>query len=119
MNIEAIRNYCLKKPLTTEEFPFGEDTLVYKVHGKMFALTGLSKPDRVNLKCDPLLAIELREKYASVIPGFHMNKKHWNTIVFDGSVSDSQIEDWIDHSYECVVAGLSKKIQENIRLLNQ
>lgn len=115
MHIENLRDYCLSKKMVTEEFPFDEDTLVFKVAGKMFALTSLSDPSSVNLKVDPELAIELREKYSAVIPGWHMNKRHWNTVNFDGSISDSLIENWIDHSYDCVVAGLPKKIQNQLR----
>lgn len=100
MNIEDIRNYCLNKPGAEEALPFGPDTLVYKVNGKAFLLMGLDNEDlRFNVKCDPELAIELREQYACVIPGYHMNKKHWNTIMVDGSVSTKQLKEWIDHSY--------------------
>lgn len=112
MNIEELRDYCLSKPETTESFPFGEDTLVFKVFDKMFALTGLSEDLRVNLKCDPEFAIELREKHACVIPGYHMNKKLWNTVVIDGSVADKQICEWIDHSFDQVVAKLPKNKRE-------
>jgi len=119
MNIEALRSYCLSMDFVTEEFPFDEDTLVFKVYGKIFALISLSKPDRVNLKCDPDLAIELREQYSSVSAGFHMNKKHWNTVTFDGNVPDQKLKEWISHSFDCVVKNMAKKIQEEIRLLNQ
>ncbi len=114
MNIEEFREYCLQKPLVTEEFPFDESTLVFKVAGKMFALTDLEGDFTINLKCEPALALELRERYMCVLPGFHMNKKHWNTIVVDGSVDDDTIIDWIDHSYKRVVEGLPKKIREKI-----
>ena len=103
MNIETLREYCLSKPGAEETLPFGPDTLVYKVGGKMFLLTGLDSEDlRFNVKCDPDKAIELREVFTCVQPGFHMNKKHWNTIVADGSVPDKQLKEWIDHSYELV-----------------
>jgi predicted DNA-binding protein (MmcQ/YjbR family) len=102
MNIENLRDYCLSKKDVTEGFPFGEDTLVFKVNGKIFALVNLDGDLSVNLKCDPEWALELREKYNSVIPGYHMNKLHWNTIIIDGSVPDQKINCWIDHSYELV-----------------
>ena len=113
MHIEAFRNYCLCKPGVTEEFPFDETTLVFKVCGKMFALTGLESPEfKVNLKCDPDRAIELRENYESITAGFHMNKKHWNTVLFDGSFSDGLFKELIDHSYSLVIKGLPKKIRD-------
>ncbi len=103
MNIETLREYCLSKPGAEETLPFGPDTLVYKVGGKMFLLTGLDSEDlRFNVKCDPDKAIEWREEFTCVQPGYHMNKKHWNTIVADGSVPDKQLKEWIDHSYELV-----------------
>lgn len=102
MNIEILRDYCLKKPGVTEGFPFGEDTLVFKVNGKIFALANLNGELSINLKCDPSLALELREKYSSVIPGYHMNKKHWNTVLIDGTIPDKEIFSWIDHSYNLV-----------------
>lgn len=109
MNIELIREHCLKKKGVTEEFPFDEDTLVFKVSGKIFLLASLdSIPLQINIKCDPEKAIELREEYESVQPGYHMNKKHWNTIIIDGSVSAKQIIEWINDSYNLVVAGLKK-----------
>jgi predicted DNA-binding protein (MmcQ/YjbR family) len=111
MNIELLRNHCISKKGVKETFPFGEDTLVFKVMEKAFALISLSSPDNVNLKCDPELAVDLRERYACVRPGYHMNKKHWNTVDFDGSVSDEMIFEWIDHSYDMVVRGMSKKEQ--------
>ena len=88
MDIESLRDYCLNKKDSTESFPFGEDTLVFKVKGKIFALVNLGGDLSINLKCDPSLAIELRERYTSVTSGYHMNKKHWNTINLDGSVPD-------------------------------
>ena len=103
MDIESLREYCLLKPGAEETLPFGPDTLVYKVSGKIFLITGLNE-ERLsfNVKCDPDLAIELREQYACVLPGYHMNKKHWNTVIVDGSVSGKQLREWIDHSYELV-----------------
>jgi len=102
MNIETVRDYCLSKSGATESFPFGDDTLVFKVGGKIFVLANLEGDLTLNLKCDPSLALELRERYSSVIPGFHMNKKHWNTILLDGSIPDKEVLSWIDHSYELV-----------------
>lgn len=110
MNIEQIREYCLKKKGVTEEFPFDEETLVFKVLGKIFLLASLEKiPLQINLKCDPEFAIELRERYDSVQPGYHMNKRHWNTIIIDNSIPPREIFQWIDHSYELILNSLSKK----------
>lgn len=104
MNIESLREYCLSKSGVEETLPFGPDTLVYKVNNKVFLLTGLDEAElRFNVKCDPDKALELREEFSCVLPGYHMNKKHWNTIVVDGSVSTKQLKEWIDHSYELVV----------------
>lgn len=104
MDIENLREYCLSKPGVEETLPFGPDTLVFKVNGKMFLLTGLDEEQlSFNVKCDPDKAIELREEYDCVKPGYHMNKKHWNTIVVDGSVSSKQLKEWIDDSYELVM----------------
>lgn len=109
MNIETLRDYCLSKPDTEETLPFGPDNLVYKVNGKMWLLAGLdNEPLQFNVKCDPDLAIELRETYPCVLPGYHMNKKHWNTVLVDGTVTDRQLKEWIDHSYS-LVAGKGKK----------
>lgn len=105
MNIEILREYCVGKVNVTEGFPFGDDTLVFKVKGKIFALANLDGETRINLKCDPEYAIELRERHPCVIPGYHMNKKLWNTIIIDGSVPDKTIKEWIDHSYN-LVAGI-------------
>lgn len=103
MNIESIRDYCLSKPMVEESLPFGPDTLVYKVNNKIFLLMGLDEEKlRFNVKCDPDKAIELREEFSCVLPGYHMNKKHWNTIVVDGSVSTKQLMEWIDGSYSLV-----------------
>jgi predicted DNA-binding protein (MmcQ/YjbR family) len=102
MDIESLRDYCISKKNATESFPFGDDTLVFKANGKIFALVNLDGDLSINLKCEPAFAIELRERYSSVIPGYHMNKIHWNTINLDGSVPDREIFSWIDHSYERV-----------------
>jgi predicted DNA-binding protein (MmcQ/YjbR family) len=119
MDIEALRNYCLAKPGTTESFPFDETTLVFKVMGKMFALTDLIENRSVNLKCDPEKAIQLRERYDAVQPGFHMSKNLWNTVNYDGIPDDKLIYEWIDHSYDQVVKGLPKKIRNQLNELNQ
>ena len=109
MNVESFREYCLSKPAATEGTPFGPDNIVFKVAGKMFALLALDEvPPRVNLKCDPDLALELRDRYEQVQPGYHMNKKHWNTVVLDGVIPEKQIREMIDDSYELVVQSLPK-----------
>lgn len=115
MNSEELRKYCLSKKCVTEEFPFGEDTPCYKVMGKIFAISSYSHPLFVNLKCDPELAADLRERYDDVTPGYHMNKKHWNTVLTEGSVSDREIKKMIDHSYELIVNSLSKKQKEDFK----
>ncbi len=111
MNIESLREYCLSKNGVTEGFPFDETTLVFKVMEKMFLLTSLDDEFSISVKCDPEKAIELRELYPAVIPGYHLSKKHWNTVFLDGSLSDSLIQSFIDHSYQMVVQSLSKKQQ--------
>ena len=115
MNIETIREYCLKKNGVTEGFPFDEETLVFKVMDKMFALTNINPPFYINLKCDPEKAIELREEHPEVKPGYHMSKKHWNTLDLEGSLRLKFVKEWIDHSYDLVVAGLPKKIQSELQ----
>jgi predicted DNA-binding protein (MmcQ/YjbR family) len=108
MTIDAIREFCIRLKDVTESFPFDDDALVFKVKGKMFAL--LSLQDRwLNLKCEPEKAITLREQYESVTPGYHMNKRHWNTIDLGGNIPEKLIKEWIAESYELVVAGLPKK----------
>ncbi len=103
MNIEDIREYCMAKDAVEEGFPFGEDTLVFKVNGKMFLLVSLSSnPLQFNAKCDPERAAELREQYDCIIPGYHMNKRHWNTIITDNTLTKKQLKELIDHSYELV-----------------
>jgi len=115
MNIESLRTYCLKKKGVTEEFPFGPDTLVFKVKGKVFLLTSLdSETFRFNVKCDPDKAIELRERYDAIQPGYHMNKKHWNTVIVDGRLSQQLLREMIDDSYELVVQSLPKKTREGL-----
>jgi|GEM_PF-139769 len=107
MNIEDLRNYCIAKKGVTESFPFDNVTLVFKVMDKIFALTNTEGEFTINLKCKPELAIELREKYPCVMPGYHMNKQHWNTVNIDNSVSDKLIYQWIDHSYDLIVQSLT------------
>lgn len=102
MNIETLREYCISKKGTTESLPFGDDTLVFKADGKIFALVNLDGDLSINLKCDPAYAMELRERYPSVTPGYHMNKKHWNTVLLDGTVPDKEVFSWIDHSYDLI-----------------
>jgi predicted DNA-binding protein (MmcQ/YjbR family) len=102
MDIVTLRDYCISKDGATESFPFGEDTLVFKVKDKIFALVNLDGELSINLKCDPVLAIELRERFSAVIPGYHMNKKHWNTVMLNGSVPDKEVFSWIDHSYNLI-----------------
>jgi predicted DNA-binding protein (MmcQ/YjbR family) len=108
MDPQVIREYCLAKKGVAEELPFDEDTPVYKVMGKIFLLLNLVPPYSINIKCDPEKAVELRESYDAVKPGYHMNKMHWNTVEFDGTVPAKLIFEWIDHSYELVVSKLNK-----------
>ena len=118
MNIEAFRDYCLAKKGVEETFPFDEETLVFKVMGKMFALTGLEHADfRVNLKCDPDWAAELREEYEQIQPGWHMSKTHWNTVYFEQGLDDDFLCKLIDHSYDLVVKSLPKKLQAELNEL--
>ena len=120
MDIESYRNYCMAKAGVTESFPFDEQTLVFKVMGKMFALADVDEFVSMNLKCDPERAVELREKYdGSILPGYHMNKKHWNTVVTDGTVPDMLLQELIDHSYDLVVSSLPKKLKAELASLNQ
>ncbi len=114
MNIEDIRLYCINKKGVTESFPFDDTTLVFKVMNKMFALLNLKSNHSINLKCDPDKAIVLREHYTSVMPGYHMNKKLWNTVLLDDSIPDSLIKEWIDDSYDLIVTGLPKKVREEM-----
>ena len=115
MHIEDLREYCLSKKGVEESFPFDSETLVFKVMTKMFLLTGLNHtPLEFNVKCDPEKAIELRGQHSCVLPGFHMNKTHWNTIVCDGTVNDKTLKQWIDHSYILVVKSLTKKQREEL-----
>ena len=109
MDLAQVREYCLSKSCATESTPFGPDVLVFKVSGKMFALAALDEmPTRVNLKCDPDLALELRDRYEQVTPGYHMNKKHWNTIEIEGAIPELEVRKMIDHSYDLVARSLPK-----------
>jgi predicted DNA-binding protein (MmcQ/YjbR family) len=108
MDPDIIREYCTAKRGVTEELPFDEETPVYKVMGKIFLLLNLDHPVSINIKCDPEKAVELREKYDAVKPGYHMNKAHWNTVELDGSIPAKLILEWIDHSYELVAAKLKQ-----------
>ena len=112
------RDHCLKKPGVTEDTPFDESTLVFRVMNKIFSLTSITNFDFANLKCDPERAVELREKHDGIRPGYHMNKKHWNSVYMDGSVSDGQILELVDHSYDLIVKSLSKKDQEILKNLD-
>lgn len=114
MDIESFRSYCIQKPGVTEDFPFDQETLVFKVGGKIFALCHVDDFRTINLKCDPERAVELRELYNGIIPGYHMSKKHWNTVNNDGSVPHSLMVELIDHSYDLVFSGLPKKEREKL-----
>ena len=119
MKLQSIIDYCSAKPGAVKEFPFDDTTLVIKAGRKMFALIKLSEPYRINLKCDPLYALELRKQYHAVSAGYHMNKKHWNTVSFDGDVSESLLQEWIGDSYQLVVNGMTKKEREKLENLNK
>jgi len=115
MDLGLFREYCLSKPGATEDTPFGEDVLVFKVGGKVFALAPLDEvPAAANLKCDPDLALELRDRYEQVRPGYHMNKKHWNTVEIDSGIPDAELHKMIDHSYELVLRTLPKVKREKL-----
>ncbi len=118
MNIEDFREFCMSKPGVTESTPFGPEVLVFKVMNKMFALTDLDEFVSVNLKCDPEYAIELREKFDGIVPGYHMNKKHWNTILTDGSVPEDLLYQLIDDSYDLIIKSLPKKDKEALKDLS-
>jgi predicted DNA-binding protein (MmcQ/YjbR family) len=114
MDIESFRDYCINKKHVTEEFPFGDSTLVLKVGGKMFALANLDGEFSINLKCDPERAFELRENFTAIVPGYHMNKKHWNTIYFDGSIPVKLVKELIDHSYDLVLNSLPRNTKTKL-----
>ncbi len=117
MNIEHLRDFCMNKKGVEETFPFDEDTLVFKVMGKMFALTSLSEPNSVNLKCEPEKAIEFRANFGGVTPGFHMNKTHWNTVKFNEDVSDQMILEMVNDSYNLVVSSLTQKLKLELDMI--
>jgi len=117
MNIEELREYCMSLKGVTEDFPFDETTLVFKVAGKLFCLTDLEAPFSIALKNEPGKNIELREEFAAIKPGYHLNKQHWNTVEIDGSLSDDSIKTLIDESYDLVVLKLSRKEQQQIKKL--
>jgi len=117
MNIEMVRNYCLAKKGVTESLPFDEVSPVYKVMGKMFLILSIDLPHSMNVKCDPEIAIELRERYDAVMPGYHMNKIHWNTVMLDGTIPDKLIYEWIDDSYNLIVSNLKKSLIEELKKL--
>ena len=117
MTLDHFREYCLSFKCTTEEMPFDENTLVFKVLGKMFALTNLENFEYTNLKCNPEKAMVLRENHTEVSPAWHMNKKHWNSVSFEGDLSDKQIEQWIEDSYNLVVKNMPKKLQLELEKL--
>ena len=110
-----LRAYCLSQPSAVEDFPFGDDVAVFKVIGKVFALLPVGGTPQISLKCDPNLAMMLRETYPTVTPGYHLNKKHWNTVDVDGSIPDDEIKEMIEHSYAQVVKGLSKAEREQLK----
>ena len=114
MTQEEFRNYCLAKKGAVEDFPFDAATVVFKISGKIFALADAATFKRISLKCDPDKAVELRNQYPTIIPGYHLNKRHWNTIVLDGSLPDKLIYGLIDHSYETVYFGLNRAEKQNI-----
>ena len=117
MNIEDYRAYCIAKNGVTEGFPFDQNTLVFKVMGKMFALANVDSFVSINLKCDPEMAIDLRERYHAVHAGYHMSKKHWNTVTVNDDASDELIYQWIDASYNLVVKSLTKKLQADLAII--
>jgi predicted DNA-binding protein (MmcQ/YjbR family) len=115
MDLAKFREYCLSKPQTTERTPFGPDVVIFKVGGKMFALASLDEvPATANLKCDPDLALELRDRYEQVRPGYHMNKKHWNTVEIESGIPDAELGKMIDHSYDLVAQSLPKAARKKL-----
>ena len=118
MNLEQLHEFCMSLPGATETFPFDEVTLVYKVMNKMYGLIPLDNPvPQISVKCDPDRAIILREKYTCIVPAWHFNQKHWNTIIMDPGISEKEVKELIVHSYELVVSGLPKKLKEDLKNL--
>jgi predicted DNA-binding protein (MmcQ/YjbR family) len=118
MNVEKYRAYCLSLKGAKEGMPFDDKHLVFTVKGKMFSSTNLETFELINVKCEPEKAIELREQFNAVIPGYYMNKRHWNSIKMDGSISDEQIQKWIANSYRLVISNLPKKIQKELESMD-
>ncbi len=119
MHIEDLRSFCLSLKGVEETLPFGPDTLVYKVMGKAFCLVSLDEhPLRCNVKCDPEMVDALRETFSGVLPGYHMNKRHWNSLVFDGSFTDAQARQWVSDSYGLVVSGLPRRMRETLESMD-
>ncbi len=117
MNIEDYREFCLGLKGVTEDFPFDEQTLVFKVMGKMFSLADVDDFESINLKCDPDKALEMREQFPGVKPGYHVNKKHWNTVMVNAGIPDTLLKQWTRDSYDLVVAGLSRKLKDELARL--
>lgn len=117
VDIESFRSYCLSKPGTSEGLPFGDTTLVFKVMGKMFSLCSVDNFDFINLKCNPERAVELRDQYPAIQPGYHMNKQHWNSVYVDGTLPDALIYELVDHSYDLVAASLTKQLKQELAAL--
>ncbi len=115
MDIETLKNHALAKPATTQDFPFDEETMALRVKNKIFALVPITGTPQANLKCDPDWAEILRQTYPSVTPGYHMNKRHWNTVIFDDTIPDDEILEMLDHAYDQVVKGLPKKVREALQ----
>lgn len=116
MQLETLKAYCIGKQAATSDFPFGPETQVYRVMGKIFALVALTNtPLSINLKCDPTLAEILRQTYPAVIPGYHMNKRHWNTVILDGSIPEAEVYEMIDQSYELIVKSLPRTQREQLK----
>ena len=120
LSLEVIKAYCLAKPGSSAGYPFGEGTLVFKVLDRMYALCSEDEqPLRINLKCDPDDALALRAQYSAIIPGYHMNKKHWNSLIMDGSLQDSLVFELIDHSYQLVISKMSQAKQRKLRSIEK
>lgn len=115
MNIEQIREYCLSLNGVTEDMPFGDDTLVFRVMNKIFALVNLDGESRINLKCEPGRAISLREEFSAIIPGYHMNKMHWNTLIMNGTLKKDMVTELISHSYDLIIESLPKSKKEELK----
>ncbi len=116
MDVETLKTHALAKPATSHDFPFDAETMALRVKNKIFALVPIkASPNQANFKCDPMLAEVLRQTYKAITPGYHMNKRHWNTVIFDGTISDDEILEMVDHAYEQVVKGLPKRDREALQ----